>query len=144
MCERIGNYHTVIGNLDRAIHFFEKYRTISTELCRLQPDDEYNKNGLAISYQYLGKMHRSLGNLDKALGFFEKQNKLVEDLYADYPNNVGFKNGLASSYAKLGLFSRDNLKDKTKAKSYFEQAESLWLELVRDALSMWSFKRFWV
>jgi tetratricopeptide (TPR) repeat protein len=90
------------------------------------------KNGLAISYQNLGATHSSLDNLDKALVFFEEYNKLEKELYFAYPTNVSFKNNLASSYAHLGIFSKNNFKDTTKARTYLQQAEALWQELVRD------------
>ena len=83
-----------------------------------------------------------MGNLDKALGFYNDEVKLFEELYAANPNNVAFKNGMAISYYKLGVFSRDQLKNKTKARTYFKQAETLWLELVRDAPQYVQFKEF--
>ena len=100
------------------------------------------KNGFAISYQCLGDTHTTLGNLDMALHFYEDYYKLKKKLYDAYPNNVDFKNGLAVSYYKLGVFSRDKLKDKTKAKVYFKQAEALWLELVRDAPQYVQFQKY--
>ena len=100
------------------------------------------KNNLAISYSKLGETHTALGNLDKALRFYEDYYKLTKELYEASPNNVSFKNGLAISYYKLGAFSRDQLKDKTKAKVYFKQAEALWVELVRDAPQYAQFKEF--
>ena len=36
-------------------------------------------------------------------------------------------------YAKLGVFCRDNIKEKGKAKAYFQQAEELCQALVADA-----------
>ena len=84
----------------------------------------------------------ALGDLDKALRFYEDYYKLKKELYEAYTNNVSFKNGLAISYYKLGAFSRDQLKDKTKAKAYFKQAEALWMELVRDAPQYVQFQKF--
>jgi Ca2+-binding EF-hand superfamily protein len=40
------------------------------------------------------------------------------------------------------LLSRDQLNDNTKAKNYFQQAEQLWEELVRDAPQYVQFQRF--
>jgi hypothetical protein len=71
--------------------------------------------------------------LEQALRFFEDVLKLIKPLYAASPQNVEFKNGLAISYAKLGVFARDHQQDSASAKSYFKQAEILWMELVRDA-----------
>ena len=80
--------------------------------------------------------------MDKALRFYEDFYKLTKELYEAYPNNVSFKNGLAIAYYKLGAFSRDELKDKIKAKVYFKQAEALWLELVRDAPQYVQFQKY--
>ncbi len=131
-----------MGNLDKALGFYEDDIKLTKELYAAYPNNVEFKNGLAISYSKLGETHTSLGNLDKALGFYEDDIKLTKELYAAYPNNVSFKNGLAISYYKLGAFSRDNLKDKAKARAYFKQAEILWLELVRDAPQYVQFQKF--
>jgi tetratricopeptide (TPR) repeat protein len=124
MCEFIGNYYTTIGNLDSAIAFYEKCRAVSQELCVLQPDDEYNKNELAISYSRLGETYTSLGNLDKALGFYEEYNRLEKALYVANPNNVEFKNGLAISYSKLGD-THTSLGNLDKALGFYEEYNRL-------------------
>jgi tetratricopeptide (TPR) repeat protein len=91
------------------------------------------KSGLATSYEKLGDTHSAIGNLEQALKFFEDETYLFEQLYESYPLNVKFKNGFATAYAKLGVFARDHHQDIASAKSYFKQAEILWIELVRDA-----------
>ncbi|MEO1261443.1 MAG: tetratricopeptide repeat protein, partial [Bacteroidota bacterium] len=80
-------------------------------------------------YERLGDMHSSLGHLEKALQYFEERSRLGKELYEKYPQNVVFKNGLAISYFKLGEFYRDQKKDLTQAKKYFQQCCNLWKEL---------------
>jgi tetratricopeptide (TPR) repeat protein len=138
----LGMTHTSLGNLDNALGFYEEMNKLFKELYADYPNNVDFKNGLAISCSKLGETHTSSGNLDKALVFFEKKNELSKELYEAYLNNVDFKNGLASSYAQLGVFSKDNLKDKTKARAYFKQAEVLWKELVRDAPQFVRFQKF--
>lgn len=77
-----------------------------------------------------------------ALNFYEKDIELSKELFEAYPKNVDFKNDLAISYYKLGAFSRDQLKDVTKARSYFQQAEKYWVELEREAPEYAQFNRF--
>ena len=91
---------------------------------------------MAISYSKLGNTQSSLGNLEKALQYFEIRNQLGKELYAAYPTNVSFKNGLAISYYKLAET------DKNKSRFYFQQAELLWAELVRDAPHYIQFQQF--
>lgn len=142
LCQNIGNYYTATGNLASALYFYQKYRHISQQLLGAEPNNPDFKNRLAISYEKLGDTHSALGHLDKALGFFQERSKLGKELYEAYPKHVSYKNGLAISYAKLGVFNRDNLKDKTKARHYLQQAETLWLELVQDAPQVVEFQRF--
>lgn len=142
LCERTGRYHQTTGNLERAFFFFEKTIEIDKSLCAAEPDNADFKNDLAISYQHLGNTYTALGDLEKALGYYEDQVRLFEELYAAYPNNVSFKNGLAVSYYKLGEFSRDHQNNKAQAKTYFQQAERLWGELVRDAPQVVQYQRF--
>jgi len=49
---------------------------------------------------------------------------------------------LAESLLNLGTFSRDQQHDKNRAKQYFQQAETLWVALVRDAPQVVAFQRF--
>lgn len=74
--------------------------------------------------------------------FFEQSNQLGQELYVAYPQNVEFKNALAISHKNLGVFSRNELKDNKKAKAYFQEAEKLWIELVRDAPQYAQFQQF--
>jgi tetratricopeptide (TPR) repeat protein len=130
LSQRIGNYYETIGNLDRAIYFYEKSNVISKKLCVIQPDNEYNKNGLAISYQYLGITHSALGNLDKALTFYEEYNRLAAALNEAFPTNVSFKNGLAISYQYLGI-THSALGNLDKALAFFEERNRLGKELYK-------------
>jgi tetratricopeptide (TPR) repeat protein len=140
--ERLGLTHVALGNLDKVLSFYEKYNNLAKELYVTYPKNVDFKNGLAVSYGKLGETHAALGNLDKALGFYEEDIKLSKELYVAYPSNVGFKNGLAISYYKLGQFANDKLNDSAKARAYFQQAETLWIALVRDAPQYVSFQRF--
>jgi tetratricopeptide (TPR) repeat protein len=124
---------SALGNIDTALGFYENYYMLMKELYVGFPTNVLYKNNLAISYSKLGETHTDLGNLDTALRFYEKDIALSKELHADFPTNVAYKNGLAVSFYKLGAFNRDKLTDKTQARVYFQQAESLWKELVHDA-----------
>ncbi len=113
------------GGLEKPLDYYKKALDIF-----VANQDSAN---IAISYSKLGETHSSLGNLDKALRFFEERSRLGKELYAAYPQNVSFKNGLAISYAKLGVFNQEQLKNNNKARFYFEKAEQIWIELVKDA-----------
>ena len=139
---KLGETQASLGNLGKALEYYEERNRLGKELYDAYPTNVAFKNGLAVSYSKLGQTQASLGNLDKALEYYEEQNRLGKELYTAYPTNVTFKNGLAISYYKLGEFSRDKLKNKTKAEMYFSQAEALWLELVRDAPQYVGFQKF--
>jgi tetratricopeptide (TPR) repeat protein len=128
LCELIGTYYRTVGNLDRAIAFYEKCSTISKELCVLQPDNEYNINGLAISYEKLGETHTALGNLSSALNFFEQCNQLETVLHEAFPQNMEFKKNLAISYQFLGN-THTALGNLSSALNFFEQFSNLIKEL---------------
>ncbi|MEZ4826584.1 MAG: tetratricopeptide repeat protein [Bacteroidia bacterium] len=49
--EKLGETHTALGQLDRALAFFEKDLQISKELYEAYPNHVSFKNGLAISYE---------------------------------------------------------------------------------------------
>jgi tetratricopeptide (TPR) repeat protein len=100
--ERLGLTHSALGNLDKALTYFEDEIKLFKELYDASRNNLDFKNGLAISYEKLGNTYFALGNLDKALELYEKRHRLSKDLYAAYPNNLSFKNGLAISYSNLG------------------------------------------
>ncbi len=126
--ERLGATHSSLGDLDKALGFFEESNKLVKELYAAYPTNAEFKNGLAISYSKLGQMHSSLGDLGKALGFFEKDNQLEKELYAAYPTNVEFKNNLAISYSKLG-HTHSSLGGLDKALGFFEDETTLFEEL---------------
>lgn len=63
-------------------------------------------------------------------------------LSAAEPDKADLKNGLAISYANLAQFHRDHTKDLPQAQAHFQQAEHLWVELVRDAPQYAEFQQF--
>jgi len=130
---RLGDVYSKLGNIDQALHFFELNNLLEQMLCDSFPHNVRFKNSLAVSYGKMGEAQRELGHVDKSLDSFTKMTSLFSTLHSSYPENVTFKNGLAVSYAKLGLLHKENLNNLPKARIYFSQAESLWIELARDA-----------
>ena len=139
---KLGETHAALGDLQQALGFYEKRRDLGEQLYQAYPNNVGFKNGLAISYSKLGEIHAALGDLQQALRFYEKDAELSKQLYAAYPSNVDFKNGLAVTYAKLGQLNQDQMKDSSIAIGYYQQAENLWHELVRDAPQYLKFQRF--
>jgi tetratricopeptide (TPR) repeat protein len=129
--EKLGETHASLGHLEQALTFYESETVLFEELYALDPSNVGFKNGLAISYSQLGETHASLGHLEQALPFYEDYKRLSAELYALDPKNVGFKNGLAVSYYKLGtIYKKLN---QQRGIEHFKKAETLWIELVRDA-----------
>ena len=120
-----------MGQLPKALQFFEIETKLFEELHRDFPDNVGFKNGLAISYSKLGETHSAMGQLPKALQFFDLDIELSKELHRDFPDNVGFKNGLAISYEKLGQTHSD-LGQLPKALQFFEERSRLGQELHRD------------
>ena len=134
---RLGNIHQALGEVDKALEFFELSTELMKELYESNPKNESLKNGLAISYEKLGEIHQALGEVDKALEFFELETDLFKELYESNPKNVELKNGLAISYYKLGGIYQD----KQQAKAMYTQAIALWQELY-DFTQMETYKGY--
>ncbi len=113
-------YHTVTGNLTKAMDTAEKMQKFCTA--------HDLKHALAISLNKLGETHSALGNLPQALTFFEERSRLGKELHEAYPQNVSFKNGLAISYEKLGS-THIALGNLPQALIFFEQLNQLEKEL---------------
>ncbi|MFZ4526233.1 MAG: tetratricopeptide repeat protein [Chlorobium sp.] len=139
LAERLGNFHTTTGNLDKALTFYEDYSRLFEELYDAFPSNVSFKNNLAISYSKLGETHAQLGNLDKALTFYEQYRQLTKELYDAFPSNVSFKNGLAISYEKLGE-THAQLGNLDKALTFYDDETRLFEELYDAFPSNVSFK----
>jgi Flp pilus assembly protein TadD len=139
LCERIGNYYNVTGNLEKTFSYFEKASKIDKNQLSNNPNNPNFKNGLAIAYSKLGSTHSDLGNLKLALDFFEKDIQLTKELYESYPNNVSFKNNLAISYSKLGE-THSALGNLKLALDFFEKDIQLTKELYESYPNNVSFK----
>jgi ribosomal protein L20 len=126
--ERLGDIHQALGQLDKALEFFEMDIKLSKELYQANPKSERMKNGLAISYEKLGEIHQALGQLDQAREFFEMYNKLTKELYQANPKNVDIVDGLAISFYKLADIYRLK-KQKNKANELFSKALNIWKQL---------------
>ncbi|MBK8443484.1 MAG: hypothetical protein IPL35_08745 [Sphingobacteriales bacterium] len=142
LCQNIGNYHTEIGNLDKALFFYLKCEQLSKQLLGTETNNPNFKRGLAVSYSKLGDTYMALGNLEKALNFFEDENKLFEEFYKSDPNYVDFKNGLAVSYERLGL-TYIALGNLDRALNFFEDENKLFEELYKATPIMSLSKRVW-
>ncbi len=137
--ERLGDTHSALGDLQKAMEFFEKYNELTKELYEANPQNVSFKNSLAISYSKLGDTHRALGDLQKALEFYQERSRLGKELYEANPQNVSFKNGLAISYSTLGDTHRA-LGDLQKAVEFFAKYNELTKELYEANPQNVSFK----
>jgi tetratricopeptide (TPR) repeat protein len=136
---KLGGTHSALGDLNKALGFYEQYNQLEKELHEAYPQNVEFKNVLAISYSKLGETHSALGNLPQALTFFEQYNQLEKELHEAYPQNVEFKNSLAISYEKLGE-THSALGNLNKALGFYEQDIELSKELYEAYPQNVSFK----
>ena len=126
--ERIGNTYADLGNLDKALSYYEEYNHWNKKLYETYPENVGFKNLLAISYFKLGQTHASNGNPSQSMTYYEEYNRLEKELYEAYPENMGFKNSLAISYSKLGEMHA-NLGNLSRSMTYYEDYNRLEKEL---------------
>ena len=135
----LGGIHQALGQVDKALEFFELETDLFKELYDSNPKSESLKNGLAISYSKLGDIHQALGQVDKALEFFELEYELKKELYDSNPKSVQLKNGLAISYTRLGdIYQAKKIPfykftairhNRHQILAMYENAMNLWEEL---------------
>ncbi len=127
--QRLGDIYQNQGDLEKALHFFEKYNELGKELIQENSNSESLKLGLAISYEKLGGIYEQRGDFTKALQFFEQDTKLMIELVEVNPQSESLKNGLAVSYSRLGQILLKQGYSK-KALQFFEKYNELKKELV--------------
>ena len=102
LLEKLGSCHAILGNLPKALHFYQLDAQLCQTLCNTSPEDADLKQALTIAYSRLGETYSAMGNLQEALRFYTDYKLLMQQLYDAYPDNVDFKNGLAISNCYLG------------------------------------------
>ncbi len=89
---RLGNFYQTIGDLNKAIYFFQKCSETFGQLHKANPDNSDFKNGLAISYYKLGQFHKDKKNdRTKARPYYQQCYTIWEELTNAYPAYVEFQ-----------------------------------------------------
>ena len=125
LMERIGNYHTTTGGIDKALKYNEKYMQLTKDLYEADPEDVDLQYDLAISNIKLGETYSTLGHFDLATECYEYSLQLSEEIYISYPGDEVFWNLLAVSYSKLGetYFALGQL---NRAQEYYKNQSALY------------------
>lgn len=95
LLDRLGSYHSIIGNLDKALTFYEERSRLGKELYDAYPQNVSFKIGLAISYCKLGIFCKDQKTDEvTALSYFEKNEVLWQSLSNDFPKYEEFTRNL--------------------------------------------------
>ena len=99
--EKLGELHQTLGNLDKALDFFEKQTQLGEELFRDYPNQVGFKNGLAVSYFKLGLYYEEVADKEMSKFYFLKCETLWQELVNEYPKYVEFSRNLSILREKL-------------------------------------------
>ena len=88
--EKLGSIHQALGQLDKALEFFELRMQLGKELSESNPKSVELKNGLAISYYKLGGIYQ---DKQQAHAMYQQAIQLWQALYeltglATYRENI--------------------------------------------------------
>ncbi|MGZ8213766.1 MAG: NB-ARC domain-containing protein [Methylosarcina sp.] len=140
--DRLGYYHKTIGDLTKALRYFEDYSRLSREFLNNDPENEVYKNGVAISCERLGTTHSSRGDWEQALDYYQEFHRLEKELHDSYPGNVEFKNNWAISCQYLGI-THSSRGDLEQALGYYQEYHRLEKELYEAYPGNVEFKNNW-
>jgi tetratricopeptide (TPR) repeat protein len=101
LCDRIGSYHKTIGNLDKALGFFEERSRLGKELYDAYPNNVSFENGLAISFIRLGSIHEKKAPHTRAIEYYKLSAELLSQPVQSFPHYVDFKKNLTWVQNKL-------------------------------------------
>ncbi len=83
---KLGETHSSLGNLEKALTYFEEDLKITKELYESHPNNVGFKNGLAISYIKLGFLFvGQMDNKNKGLEKLEMARTILKALKDEYP-----------------------------------------------------------
>ena len=89
---KLGETHTSLGNLEKALSYYEDETELFEELYEAYPQNVSFKNGLACSCSQLGRFYRDKkGDKTKAKYYFEQCYTLWNELSEAYPAYVEFQ-----------------------------------------------------
>lgn len=128
LLQKLGSIHQLMGNIVKALMFFEERLKLFKELLKSDPLNESLLNNLAISYAHLGDINQVWGDIRETLFNFEWYNLLSKELYESDPQNESLKKSLAISYAYIGDINQTMGKIEDALK-YFKEYNSLSKEL---------------
>ncbi|MFK8162007.1 MAG: hypothetical protein AB8H12_06035, partial [Lewinella sp.] len=103
--EKLGYTHSSLGNLPKALQFFEQQSALGQELHADYPDNVGFKNGLAISYANLA--HIASSKKEK-IAWFHKAEGLWSELATSFPDYVQFQKFLEMVRGDLRDLGQDN------------------------------------
>jgi len=140
---KLGETYMALSDFFMAKKYFEMYSALMLDLHSSYQENVHFIHGLALSHERLGSVHSILGDQENAFNCYEKRLELGHLLMRLSPDNLAYKNGLAISFANLGEFSLKHRGDKPQARMWFEQAEKLWGELVKDSPEYAEYQNNW-
>jgi tetratricopeptide (TPR) repeat protein len=100
--EKLGSIHQDMGHMEEALIYYEKLTQLGGVLCEVNPQNEWIKNMLDVSYSRLGYLHQIMGHLDESLKYFERSLRLSNELYETNPKDELLKYNLAIANEKIG------------------------------------------
>ena len=91
---KLGEVYSSIGNLEKALSYFERYHQLSKELYGTYPSNVDFKNDLAISFMKLYSINIELKNIKRAKKYLSQAEKHFAELHQIAPQYAAFKHNL--------------------------------------------------
>ncbi|MBL4660622.1 MAG: hypothetical protein JKY19_09715, partial [Alcanivoracaceae bacterium] len=98
--------HSSLGNLEKALQFYEERSKLGKELYESNPNNVSYKNGLAISYAKLAIFYNAQDDKKLAIDYMREAQVLFKQLHNNFPTYVEFE-----KYYKMAV---DDLEDLIK------------------------------
>ena len=102
LCDHIGSYNQITGNLNKALGFFGKQSEIGE---KLEKGNESNNSFIelkAIANEKLGSIYMDLNEPHQAVLFYKKNLESREKIFNQHRGNTEFKRRLVVAFEKLG------------------------------------------
>jgi tetratricopeptide (TPR) repeat protein len=125
------NLYKQTGYIELACATMVKAVSITEDLMKRKPRNNWLKFVHSVHTQYLGSYYIELGNLLEGLAWTDRSLKLSENLYGDNSDlDSGLLEDLASSYVIVGgMYIEANSTESSQTLKYFLKAESLYKTL---------------
>ncbi len=129
----LGRLNRLVDRIAKSDEWYDKAIKAWKALVNDQPNEDRFRDGLARSQLGLGNLNQLLYKVEPAQKAYQQAIDAWDALHKANPNTTSYRRDLAVAHNNMGMTFKRAVGKKPEADKFFEAAEKLQTELVREA-----------